>query len=622
MTLKIYGLSQDYLDLDDGYPNGFASATPDKGSKSVAAAISVEKHSSLSEVKSAFRLKPDFRTSDGSTVVENNAGVTFPVLKVDTSSVPAALLASQSTSTAKEDASLEEPKANSMLSFGEKIASAKQSDAATSEFRFATANVGEISSATGSSGANLIASSDTKLKNSSSFATTAPGTTNYLSNKIGKENTPTRIFCTPETTTSTAVSTSTSAESIFKFDASRSCSTLNNGSLTSSPFSYSLPTPSLIPSSGQSSSSGSTSYVSITCTDTFTAATASTTVNVTISSTSSSPSIDASVSSFMPLFKFASSGDPSASISMLSATSREAAEVKTQDTSSSNVGPFGSNYVFTTSTSNIFGGSSAVTGPSSSTSSCTTAIVTSSENSKLNDTSSNITNSRGGIFSNTNTGSGIFGGTSANKDADSSIFCATSRSTTQTMGSIPFNAVNVQAFAAGIGVSANIAKKIGLGATFGLSSSSSETNSLSSRSGITSGTLGSSWQAPKSLIFGSSSSSGFFFGSSASVTAPSSAPSLFGSSIGASSNSLFSFTSAVIATPSQPVFGNSSLDVVFGSTPAAGAIPLQSVFGNSNPRCSNPSSSVINLYLCVGMLWSFLAVGGGLEPLGINFRAK
>ncbi|KAL4339837.1 hypothetical protein GQ457_08G013060 [Hibiscus cannabinus] len=641
---------EDYVDLDDdGYPNGAASATPDKGSKS-AAAISVEKHSSLSEVKSAFKFKPDLRTSDGSAVVEKNAGITFPVPKVATPSVPAALLASQSTSAAKKDAASEEPKSTSIPTFGDKVASAKQLDAATSIFHFATANVGEVSSATGSSGAKLPTSSDTKLVNSSSFATTAPGTTNNLSDKIDKDSTPTGIFCTPETAISTAVSTSTPAGSIFKFDTSKSSSTLNNGSLASSPFSYSLPTASVIPSNGQSSSSGSINCVSITNTDTSAAATASTTANVSASSTSSSPSIDVSVSSFSPVFKFASYGDSSASVSASSATSREATVAKAQDASPGNVGPFGSNSAFTTSASNMFCGSSAVIG-TSSTSGCTTATVTSSENSRLNETSSNITNSTSGFFSGTKTGNGIFGGTSANTDTGSSIFGgaslsvasigssstttsitsigssifgfsspATSGSTTQTQGLNPFNAVNAQSFAAGtafgtstqstpiqfsspasspsvgnttfasgsfvFGSSASVAKPFGSGTTFGMSSS--ETNSVSSGSGIASGTFGSSWQAPKSPIFGSSSSSsssssGFSFGSSASVTAPSSASTLFRSSTGASSNSLFSFTSAAVSTPSQPVFGNSSPGLVFGSTPAAVATPPQSVFGNTSP---------------------------------------
>ncbi|XP_039002542.1 nuclear pore complex protein NUP1-like isoform X2 [Hibiscus syriacus] len=612
--------NEDYLDLDDdGYPNGAASATLGKVSKGAAAAISVEKP------------------------------------KVATSSLPAALLASQSTSTAKEDSASEEPKVTSMLSIQEKVASAKQSDVATSIFRFASADVGEISSASEPSGAKLPASSDSKLENTSSFATTAAGTTNCLENKI--ENTPTGIlFRPPETTISTSGSTSMSAGSIFKFDTSKNSSTLNNGSLASSPFSYTLPTPSLIPNNGQSSSFGSIKHVSSANSDPFDTATASTTANVTISSTSSSPSLDASVylTTAAPVFKFASSGFPSAAVSTLSATSREAVEVKTQDTSSGNVGLFGSNSAFTSSGSNIFGGSSAVTG-TSSTSGCTTAIITSAESSRPNDTSSNITNSGSGFFSSTNTvtntGNGIFGGTSVNTDAGRSTFGsaslpiastgsstfstkasisstgskifgfsapATSGSTMQAQGLNPFNAVNTQAFAAGTGFgtstqstpiqfsssgsssavagnttfasgtsvfgsSASVAKPFGSGASSGMSFSASETNSLSSGSGIASGTFGSNWQAPKSPIFDSSTSSGFSFGSSASVTAPSTAPALFGSSTGASSNSIFSFTSAIVATPSQSVFGNTNPGLVLGSTPAAVAMPSQSVFVNTSP---------------------------------------
>ncbi|XWS57109.1 hypothetical protein CRYUN_Cryun09bG0143300 [Craigia yunnanensis] len=654
---------EDYLDLDDDdYPNGAVAATFGEGrerldncvmgSKNAAAeAILVEKPSTLFEVKpissSAFDQKADLRSSDGSAVVENNAAITFPVAQVATSSVLAAMLVSQSTSAANNDAVSKAPKAISpMLGFGEKVAPAKQSDAAAPTFDFASTNVGEVSSASGSSGVKLATSSEQKLEKSSSFATTAPGTTNYLSDKTDKENNLNGIlFRTPETSISSAVSTSTSAGSIFKFGASENSSTLNDGSLASSPFSFSSPTPSLVPNNGQNSSSSSTNYMSFTTnSDTFAAATTSTTANVTISSTSS-PSMEASVPSFTvaPVFKFASSGDPSTSVSTLSATSGEATEAKTQDTSSGNVAivPFGSTSAFTSSVSNIFGGAPAVTGSTvSSTSGCTTAVVTSSGNSSFSGTSS-FTNSGSSLFSSTystvtNTGNGIFGGTSATTGTGSSVLGGTSAtiastgssifsttpaitstgsnifgfsapaastSTTGNQGLNPFNAVITQASAAGTGIgtstqsmpiqfsssasspsfglagnttsssgnsvfgsSASVAKPFGLGATFGMSSSSSETNSLSSNNGIASGPFGSNWQAPKTLIFGSSSS-GFSFGSS-SITAPSSAPTIFGSSTGASSSSIFSFNSSAAATPSQPVFGNTSPGLVFGSTPS------------------------------------------------------
>ncbi|XP_022742024.1 nuclear pore complex protein NUP1-like isoform X2 [Durio zibethinus] len=665
---------ENYLDLDDDdFPNGATSATFGEGregldycvmgSKSAAAeAILVEKPSSLSEVKlvssSAFNQEPDLRTSDESALDENNAGVTFPLAQVATSSVPAALLVSLSTSTANKDSASGELKSTSpVLSFGEKVAPAKQSDAAASTFGFGHTNVVEVSSAGGSSGVKLATSSDQKLENSSSFATTVPGTTNYLSDKTDKENTLNGIFFgTPETAISCAVSTSTSAGFIFKSGDSKNGSTLNNGSLASSPFSFSSPMPSLVPNNGQSSSSSSTNYMSFTTnSDTLAAATTtSTTADVTVGSTSIS--MDVSVSSFTaaPVFKFASSGDPSASVSTLSATSGEATEAKTQDTSCGNVAivPFGGASAFPSFGSNIFGSTSAITGTVSSTSGCPAAVVTSSGYSSFNGTPSNITNSGSGFFSSTlstgtNTGNGIFSGTSAVTDTvrstGSSIFSTTpaitstgsnifgfsapaaSRSTTQTQGLNPFNAVNTQASAAGTGIgtstqsmpiqfsssasspsfglvgnttfssgnsvfesSASVAKPFGSGATFGMSSSSSETNSLSSSSGIASGTFGSNWQAPKTPIFGSLSS-GFSLGSSASVTALSSAPTILGSSTGASSSSIFSFTSAAASTPSQSVFGNTSPGLMFGSTPSGNNDQMEDSMAEDTVQASSPT---------------------------------
>ncbi|XVE52394.1 hypothetical protein DITRI_Ditri02bG0118800 [Diplodiscus trichospermus] len=650
---------EDYLDLDDDdYPVGATSATFGEGrerldncvtgskSKSATEAILVQKPSSLSEVKpistSAFNLKPDIRKSDGSAVLENNAGITFPVAQVATSSAPAALLASQSSSIATKDAAFKELKTISpVLSFGEKVAPAKQSDAAAPTFHFPSANVGKASPASGSTDVKLATSSVQKLENSSSFATTAPGTTNNFSDKTDKENTLNGICRTPETAKACALSTSTSAGSIFKFGASENNSALDNGSPATS-HSFSLPMPSLISHNVQSSPSSSTNYMSFTTkSDTSAASTTSTTANVAVSC----PSLEASVPSFTaaPVFKFSSSGDPSSSLSTFSATSGQATEAKTPDTSSGNAATvsFVSTSGFTSSGSNIFGGTSAVTGTLSSTSDCRTAVV--NANGSLSVVSSTISKPGSGFFNSTfstvtNTSNGTFGGTSAATGTGSSVFGgaysslastgsstfsstpavtsiasnifgfsspAASTSTTQTQDLNPFSSVNNQASAAGasigtstqsmpiqfsssasspsfgmdgktkfssgnsvFGSSASVAKPFDSGVTFGMSSSSSETNSLSSSSGIVSGTFGSNWQAPKTPIFGSSSS-GFSFGSSASVTAPSSAPStIFGSSTGVSSSSMFSFTSTAAAATSQPVFGNSSPGLVFGSTPS------------------------------------------------------
>ncbi|XVF82707.1 hypothetical protein PTKIN_Ptkin16aG0070700 [Pterospermum kingtungense] len=667
---------EDYLYQDgDEYPNGGASATfgderhrldnYEMGSKSAAAEA---KPSSLSDVKpiaySAFNEKPDLRASDGSAVVENNAG-TFPVAQLPTSSAPAAFLVSQSTSKSNKDASSGELRATSMLSFGVKVAPAKQTDAAAPTFGFTSTNIGDVSSGSGSSAVKPATRSDQKLENSSSFANIGPGTTNGLSDKTDK-NTLNGIFRTPETAISSAVSTSTSAGSIFKFGASQSSSTLNNGSLASSPLLFSSPTPFLLPNNGQSSSSGSTNYMSFSTNSDTSAAAASTTAtaNVTVSNISS-PSLEASVPPFtaVPVFKFATTGGPSTSVSTLSAISVEATEAKTQDTSSANVPtvPFGSTFAFSNSGNSIFDGTSTVTGTMSNTSgnsssSGTSSIITNSGNVFFSNTFSALTSTGNGLFGGTSTttvtsssvfggkslsiastGSSIFSSASAISSTGSNIFgfsapaaaasASASASTTQNQGLNPFDAVSTQASAAGtaigtstqsmptlfnssasstsfglagnttfssgssmFGSSASVAKPSGSGATFGMSSASSETNYLSSSSAITSGAFGSNWQAPKTPIFGSSSL-GFSFGSSASVAAPSSSPSIFGSSTGASSSPIFSFTPAAAVTPSPPVFGNTSPGMVFGATPSGSNDQMEDSMAEDMVQASPPTGS-------------------------------
>ncbi|XP_040970415.1 uncharacterized protein [Gossypium hirsutum] len=162
-------------------------------------------------------------------------------------------------------------------------------------------------------------------------ATTAPGTTNYLSDKTDKQSNLNGIFCrTPEAAMTFSVATSISAGSKFKFGASADGSTFNNGSCASSPFSFSSLEPSLVPSNCQSSSSA-TATKNDSSAATITSASA--TANASNSFTSSL-SVEASIPSFTgePVFKFSSSGDPSTSVSTLSATSGEATESKTQDT--------------------------------------------------------------------------------------------------------------------------------------------------------------------------------------------------------------------------------------------------------------------------------------------------
>ncbi|KAH1038138.1 hypothetical protein J1N35_039881 [Gossypium stocksii] len=297
----------------------------------------------------------------------------------------------------------------------------------------------------------------------------------------------------------------------FKFGTLADGSTFNHGSCASSPFSFSSPAPSLVPSNCQSSSSATATKND---TSAATVTSASATTNASISFTSS-PSVEASIPSFTgaPVFKFSSSGDLSTLVSTLSATSGEATESKTQDTKLGNVGifPFGSTSAFIGSGSSIFCGTSAASSFAG-----TTAEVASSGNSSSSGISSTITNSGSAFFSSTfspvtstsngiidgtsattstgnvifggtsattSTGNGIFGGTSATSTGSSifggtslpvsgtgSMFStksagtttgsnvfefsapATSTSNSQCQGLNPFNAVNTQASAAGTGI--------------------------------------------------------------------------------------------------------------------------------------------------------------------------
>ncbi|MBA0630031.1 hypothetical protein Godav_002166 [Gossypium davidsonii] len=172
---------EDYLDLDDGdYSIG---ATPARfgewreksdnsvnGSKRAAPEAVVEKPSIFSEVmpisSAAVNRNPGMRTSNGSPVVEKNSSITFPVVQVANSSMQSAFLGSQSTQAAKKDAFSTASNAPPMVSIGEKVAPV-QLDAAVTTFGFASRNVGEVLSITGSSGVKLAKSSDQELDYSS-----------------------------------------------------------------------------------------------------------------------------------------------------------------------------------------------------------------------------------------------------------------------------------------------------------------------------------------------------------------------------------------------------------------------------------------------------------------------
>ncbi|CAI9768374.1 unnamed protein product [Fraxinus pennsylvanica] len=136
------------------------------------------------------------------------------------------------------------------------------------------------------------------------------------------------------------------------------------------------------------------------------------------------------------------------------------------------------------------------------------------------------------------------------------------------------------------------------------SAPSSATNVVIS-SNPTSNLFGSSWQSPESLILGStftspSSSTGFAFGASASsFTATNTAPVVFNSSTGASSNPFFSFTAASAAALSSPSLSHTQ--TVFGNLPAFAASPgnglmnAEDSMAEDTIRLSAPSVPVFGL---------------------------
>ncbi|XP_048325364.2 nuclear pore complex protein NUP1 isoform X1 [Ziziphus jujuba] len=158
--------------------------------------------------------------------------------------------------------------------------------------------------------------------------------------------------------------------------------------------------------------------------------------------------------------------------------------------------------------------------------------------------------------------------------------------------------------------STTAAQVFGSGTTgLGSAASPSDTNPISSSSGTPTVLLGTSWQPAKYSIFGStfrsaSPSPGFSFGpstasgattinspmvlgastgsatttnsapmvfgaSTSSAAATNSAPAFFGSSNGASTSSIFSFTSPFVGASTQPTFGNPSSAFSFCSSAAA-----------------------------------------------------
>ncbi|KAK0591561.1 hypothetical protein LWI29_004009 [Acer saccharum] len=609
---------EDYLDLDDDdYFSGAVSIPLVEGreklgasgmeNKTVAAeATRVEKPSALSEVTPpSFLLTKtsDLVTSGGSMVAGKSSAFSFTAVPSPRMTPQPALAATASTLTSNKAGSPNETNA-SLYNFGGKFASPKESNDVSLTFNTSTANVNKIPQFTGVPSSSVVselpavkfgASFDSKLGTSTSPAFVADSAIDTIlkvpeSDKADKQSIPKDgvIFRTPETALPAAASTSASAPSIFSFGIAANSSSLNNGTLDSSP-SVTPSSMSLLASNTSTSQNlFNSSTTALSTTDSIAASTTTTSATTTFTAA--------------PIFNFGSSAVLSTSVSPLSATfGVESTEPKTKDAifGNSTGTPIGGTSAFTTTQSNIFSGTSPViAGTGSSIFGSTLSAVTSTESSISVGVSTPVTNA-GGVFGSTSpitgTGNSIFGFSAGGSSAATSqtlfpnSFTAGSAqdsgagnngvvTSTQTVPvqfgssatSSSFGLAGNPGFSSSsspFGSSISAAKPFSSASSFGLNSATS-LSEANSGSGTTPSVFGSSWQAPKSAsLFGSSTSAPFQFNASASSVATNSAP-VFGSSTGAPSGSLFPFTSTAAAPSSQPAFGNPSSVNPFGTAPS------------------------------------------------------
>lgn len=365
-----------------------------------------------------------------------------------------------------------------------------------------------------------------------------------MSDKVDNKSLSTGLtVSTSENVFLSSVSTSTPTPSVFSFSSPSTTSNLNNGSLAPTPSIFSSPVTSFANNITNQNSSIKPSLP------------AATSSSETITSTGLSTSAPMPSFPAAPIFKFGSSSVPSTSTSTMSAlTGVGSVETKTTQV--------------TTTFGNLSGiPPSETLAKASSTGSSGFQFGAASTTSDSNKRPENSTFLPGNVPA--------FG--AAVSSATSGV--ATSTQSTPVMqfssSSTSFGLAGNTGLSSGsslFGSSAPASNLFSSGAGFGLASSSSAANnSNSSGSGMSSSFF--NWQpssAPSfSTGFNSTPTGGFSFGLTSSSAASNSAPALFGSSAGASTAGIFSFTSAATAASSQPAIGNSNHAFTFGSTPPA-----------------------------------------------------
>ncbi|GMP68206.1 hypothetical protein CsSME_00027897 [Camellia sinensis var. sinensis] len=595
---------EDFLELDDEIFSNEAASTPlAEGkkkfetsvveSKAVSSeAVTVDKTPAVSEFKTLdgpiLKKSTDLGTSDETVVGEKNTSFTFSVSPASGTNFQPVVASPQSTSAF------------------DKIAPPKEPNAPPPLFSFSSKNVAKIPSHAFSSTSSVSESSgliscsplEPKPESSSSLANVAFGTTEVVpktqdsdkvdNNKMRKYG---DTMGKSEASISSALSTSTG--SMFSFGSPANSSSLTNGSLESSPSIFSSPSPA-VASSNFTNQTFTNSFTNVASSITATMSSNDTTM---VTASNSSPSTSAAAPSFpgTPIFKFGSTFvAPSNSVPTASTTSNaETTDLKAKTEKETTFGaptssPFGGTSFSMASTgSSIFGSSVSANNFSQG------SLFGTSSGSTV---STQMSPAETGVAAVTQSMHIQFGSSS------SSPSFGTSGITSFTSGSSVFGSSTSSSSLFG---SSTPSKVFGSSTSFGVSSSapSTETNSVGA-GGATSSLFASSWQPPKSSIFGStfntgSQSTGFSFGASSVSAAPTNtAPMVFGSSTaGASSGSLFSFTSntaTATASPSQAqsVFGTSV--PVFASVSGNGdQMSMEDSMAEDNPiQLSTPTVPV------------------------------
>ncbi|KAJ7970648.1 Nuclear pore complex protein NUP1 [Quillaja saponaria] len=590
---------EDYLELDDDvYPNGSAASPSLEGKEKMYNTTVAEK---ASHTEATAQGKPP--ASSPSLVVQPAASAAVQsTLAFEKTTTPNELSSSFPTPTAGNKV---QTLAAVPVSAGDKVTSLmgpifsfdsnKDFDKLSQKTLISVSSVGGDSA-----GLKVDASSDPKLLSSNSSAIVA-GTTDLMP-KVpearsvdNKNDSNAGFFFSSQTALPSAVSTPvpTSTTTTFSFINNKNIPNQNNGSLASSPSPFSSTFPSPVPnnitlqnpliSSSLIASSSSTAITS-----------SRSTAAMTASSNGSPSTSAAAVSNFGSLQVPSTSSLPVSSTSVtdpvetkirqgpgfsnLSNTIFGGASATNRSTGSSIFG-FSSSATSTAnnpSQGSAFGGQAPLASTGVATfgfsSSPTSTANNPSQGSAFGGQASLATTgvaTSGFCFSPTSTANNLSQGSSFGGQAS----LATTGVATFTQ-SLPNQFSSATSFPS-FGLTANTAFSSGSSSfasstpatnifnsdkSFGISTSasSSEANHVSSSSGAASSLFGTS---PFGSTFSSSSPpAAFSFGAAASST---SAPLVFGSSIGASP---FSFTSAAATTP-QPVFGSPNPVSPFGSAP-------------------------------------------------------